>query len=102
MIGRESDRYGRPMTDVNYQPLLEAVVDVAVLLEMGAEDHGLPASACTDLLERLHGAFDDLPPAGRSAVLRMVARLALDEKRGPNRRDRLAALDGIQQSLGGR
>lgn len=90
------------MTEPAYQPLLEAVVDVAVLLEVGAEDLGLSPVACTDLLERLHGAFDELPASGRSAVLRMVARLSLDEKRGPNRRGRLTALDGIRQSLGGR
>lgn len=90
------------MTDTTYQPLLEAVVDVAVLLEVGAEDFGLSPSACADLLERLHGAFDDLPASGRGAVLRMVARLSLDEERGANRQDRLTALEGIRQSLGGR
>lgn len=90
------------MTETAYQPLLEAVVDVAVLLEMGAEDFGLTPSACSDMLERLHSAFDELPASGRGAVLRVVARLSLDEKRGPNREDRLTALDGIRQSLGGR
>lgn len=97
-----ADRYGRIMTETTYQPMLEAVVDVAVRLEVGAEDFGLSPAACADLLERLHGAFDDLPAAGRGAVLRMVARLLLDEKRGPNREDRLTALDGIRDSLAGR
>ncbi|MBO0828738.1 MAG: hypothetical protein J2P24_13255 [Streptosporangiales bacterium] len=90
------------MTESPYQPLLEAVVDVAVQLEVGAEDFGLSQVACTDLLERLHGAFDGLPAADRSAVLRMVVRLSLDEERGPNREARITALDGIRQSLGGR
>ncbi|HEX6446528.1 MAG TPA: hypothetical protein VF053_15640 [Streptosporangiales bacterium] len=90
------------MTETTYQPLLQAVVDVAVQLEVGAEDFGLTPAVCTDLLERLHAAIDDLPASGRGDVLRMVARLSLDEKRGANRRDRLTALDGIRQSLGGR
>lgn len=90
------------MTESPYQPLLEAVVDVAVALEVGSEDVGLSSAACSDLLERLHGAFDELPAADRGAVLRMVHRLSLDEQRGPNREVRLTALNGIRQSLGGR
>jgi hypothetical protein len=90
------------MTETTYRPLLEAVVDVAVQLEVGAEDFGMSPAVCTDLLERLHAAIDELPASGRGDVLRMVARLSLDEKRGANRSDRLTALDGIRQSLGGR
>lgn len=82
-----------------YQELLEIVVDLAVLLEAGADDQGLPAATCADSLERLYSAFDRLPPDGRREILRMVARLSLDERNGPNRTDRLAALEGIRASL---
>ena len=82
-----------------YQELLEFVVDLAVLLEAGADEQGLPAATCADSLERLYSAFDRLPTDGRREILRMVARLSLDERNGANRGDRLAALDGIRASL---
>ena len=83
----------------SYQELLEFVVDLAVLLEEGADDHGLPAATCADSLERLYSAFDRLPPDGRREILRMVARLSLDERNGANRPERLDALAGIRDSL---
>lgn len=90
------------MSEAPYHALLEIVVDLAVLLESGADEQGLPPATCADSLERLYGAFDELPPEGRREVLGMVARLSLDERRGPNRSDRLAALDGIRTTLSSR
>lgn len=83
-----------------YQDLLEIVVDLAVLLEAGADDEqGLPSATCADSLERLYTAFDGLPVDGRRDIVRIVSRLSQDERRGANRTDRLEALDAIRASL---
>lgn len=90
------------MTQPSDQALAEIVVDLAVLLEVGADENGVPPSECVDGLERFYGVLDGMSEGGRRLVLDAVRAMMADETAGPDRDTRLAALRDIGRSLGGR
>ncbi|MGH3096737.1 MAG: hypothetical protein ACRDMV_12150 [Streptosporangiales bacterium] len=87
------------MTRLAESALVSIMVDLVVLLEIGADEGGLGPEACADSLERLYGVLDGLPDDGRHLVLRTVRALVADEAAGANRADRLDALRSLRQVL---
>lgn len=87
------------MTRLDESALVSIMVDMVVLLEIGADEGGLDPEACADSLERLYSVLDGMPDDGRHQVLRKVRALVADEEAGANRSDRLDALRSLREML---